>query len=190
MVSALKVGGKRLHELARAGVEVERAPRPVTVTRFVVEPAGQVPTGPVLAIDVECSSGTYIRSLAADLGTLLGGGAHLRNLRRVEVGTFTVDQAVRLDELEASAEPAKAVMPPPDALGAMPRALVQAEVAATVAHGKVLPLALLMGCGATGPGPWAVLDEHGALLAVYQANGHAQAKPVVVLAVQRDPAAG
>jgi tRNA pseudouridine55 synthase len=93
MVSALKVGGRRLHELARAGIEVERAARAVTVSRFEVDlacpaeadaPAGP---GPVLAIDVVCSSGTYVRSLAADLGAALGGGAHLRRLPLAEGAT-------------------------------------------------------------------------------------------------------
>ena len=89
MVSAIQVGGKRLHELAREGIEVEREPRPVTVHRFEVgEPLspGRFP------IEVDCSSGTYIRTLAADLGTALGGGAHLRDLRRTAIGSFTVDQ--------------------------------------------------------------------------------------------------
>ena len=83
MVSALKVGGRRLHELAREGIEVERVPRPVTVFGFDVS-EGSAPG--VLRIDVECSSGTYIRSLAAELGRLLGGGAHLRDLRRTRGG--------------------------------------------------------------------------------------------------------
>ena len=82
----------RLHELAREGIEVERAPRPVTVERFDVAATAD-PT--VLAIDVTCSGGTYIRSLAADLGHLLGGGAHLRNLRRTAVGPFTIEEAAR-----------------------------------------------------------------------------------------------
>src|SRR3954465_7235202 len=89
MVSALKVGGRRLHELAREGIEVERTPRPVTVERFDIastENAG------VLAIDVTCSAGTYVRTLAADLGRLLGGGAHLRHLRRIAVGPYTIDE--------------------------------------------------------------------------------------------------
>jgi tRNA pseudouridine55 synthase len=75
MVSALKVDGRRLHELAREGVEVEREARPVTVHRFDVWPTAD-PL--VYRIEVVCSSGTYIRSLAADLGRLVGGGAHLR----------------------------------------------------------------------------------------------------------------
>jgi len=79
MVSALRVDGRRLHELAREGVVVERKARPVTVYSYDVEPT-QDPL--VVRIEVRCSSGTYVRTLAADLGTLLGGGAHLRNLRR------------------------------------------------------------------------------------------------------------
>ena len=80
MVSALKVDGKRLHELAREGKEVERAARPVRIDRFDIEAfePGPFPQATVL---VDCSSGTYIRSLAADLGTALGGCAHLASLQ-------------------------------------------------------------------------------------------------------------
>ncbi len=96
MVSAVKVGGRRLHALAREGIEVERAPRPVTVYRFDVTPG--LPPG-VFRIEVECSSGTYVRVLAADLGGALGGGAHLRNLRRTRIGSFSADDARLVDEL-------------------------------------------------------------------------------------------
>jgi tRNA pseudouridine55 synthase len=188
MVSALKVGGRRLHELAREGVEVERAARPVTVRRFDVEwaePAGPAgPAGPVLAIDVECSSGTYVRTLAADLGTLLGGGAHLRNLRRTEVGDFSVEGAVTLEALEASPTGSDAVLEPVSALPGMARAVVDQELAAAVRHGKVLRADVLRAAAGTspGPGPWAVLSEDGQLLAVYQPFGEDLAKPAVVLA--------
>ena len=91
MVSAIKIDGKRLHELAREGKEVDRPPRPVRVDRFDVEPV-EGARG-VWRCVVDCSSGTYIRSLAADLGTALGGGAHLRSLRRTSVGGFTLDDA-------------------------------------------------------------------------------------------------
>ena len=90
MVSALKVDGKRLHELAREGIEVERQPRPVTVHRFTVAPTDD-PL--VVRAEVECSSGTYVRTLAADLGHALGGGAHLRDLRRTAIGSFTLAEA-------------------------------------------------------------------------------------------------
>ena len=99
MVSAVKIDGKRLHELAREGVEVERAPRPVTVYRFDIAP----PADPlVYTAAVHCSKGTYIRTLADDLGRLCGGGAHLRGLRRVGVGSFTADEAVGPDAVELS----------------------------------------------------------------------------------------
>lgn len=223
MVSAIKVGGRRLHELARQGVEVERAPRLVRVTRFEVELAGDGAEagsagpglgpgsglGPVLAIDVECSSGTYVRSLAADLGARLGGGAHLRNLRRLSVGRFSVSQAVPLVDLEASPPGLRShyVLAPAEALPGMARAVVGGDLASAVGHGKVLPVEVLSragdassgdaspgalgsegrGSGGTAvgagsaPGPWAVLDETGELLAVYEAHGAGMAKPAVVI---------
>ncbi len=188
MVSALKVGGRRLHELARAGIEVERAARAVTVSRFEVDlacpaeadaPAGP---GPVLAIDVVCSSGTYVRSLAADLGAALGGGAHLRRLRRLAVGSYGLEESVSLGTLERMVDPAGVVLRPLEALRGMARAVVPGDVAAAVGHGKVLPVAALRGWGAEGPAPWAVVSEEGTLLAVYEAHGPQQAKPAVVLA--------
>jgi tRNA pseudouridine55 synthase len=181
MVSAVKIGGRRLHELARAGVEVERPARPVTVWRFDVEAAGTTRTGPVLAIDVECSSGTYVRSLAADLGALLGGGAHLRRLRREAVGEFTVAQAVTLEELEGAASRSHVLLTPAQALRGLPQVAVGQELAAAVGYGQVVGLDVLSQAGATGTGPWAVVDEGGRLLAVYEAHGPLRAKPAVVL---------
>jgi tRNA pseudouridine55 synthase len=203
MVSALKVGGRRLHELARAGIEVERAARPVTVGRFDVAlaevwqagvsladvagcggtgvAADLAASGPVLAIDVLCSSGTYVRSLAADLGTALGGGAHLRRLRRLAVGDYGVEESVSLDALEAMPEPAKVVLRPAEALRGMARVTVTGELAAAVGHGQVLAREALEGLRGAGDGPWAVLSGEGVLLAVYQAHGRQHAKPSVVL---------
>jgi tRNA pseudouridine55 synthase len=183
MVSALKVGGRRLHELARAGIEVERQPRPVTVWRFDVGLAAEGATGPVLSIDVECSSGTYVRSLAADLGARLGGGAHLRRLRREAVGEFTVKEAVTLDALEAAPWRSDTLVTPARALRDLSRAVVGPSVQAAVGFGKVLAADVLRQAGATGPGPWAVLDEDARLLAVYEPFGAAQAKPAVVLSL-------
>ena len=85
MVSAVKVDGRRLHELAREGVEVERAARRVTVSRFDTAPDPARPG--VYRAEVVCSSGTYIRVLADDLGRALGGGAHVANLRRTRIGS-------------------------------------------------------------------------------------------------------
>jgi tRNA pseudouridine55 synthase len=181
MVSALKVDGRRLHELARAGIEVERAPRPVTVWSLDVGLAGNEETGPVLSIDVECSAGTYVRSLAADLGALLGGGAHLQNLRREAVGEFTIKEAVTLGALEASSSKSEALLTPAQAMRELSRATVDKAQRAAVGYGQVLELEVLRQAGAVGPGPWAVVDEDGVLLAVYEACGPRQAKPAVVL---------
>ena len=170
MVSALQVGGRRLHDLARAGVEVERAPRRVTVRRFDVVPAEEAG---VFRVEVDCSSGTYVRTLAADVGTALGGGAHLRRLRRTAIGPFTVEEAVPLDAVGTDA-----VLPPAAAVRHLVPAVVAPEVAAAVATGKVLAPADL---GVSGEGPWAVLDAAGTPLAVPLVDGEGRAKPSVVL---------
>jgi tRNA pseudouridine55 synthase len=165
MVSAVRVGGRRLHELAREGIEVERPPRPVVVHRFDVDSADE-PL--VYRIRVECSSGTYVRTLAADLGHLLGGGAHLRSLRRTAIGSFGEREARPPDEVE--------LLPPAEALRDYERVTVDADTAALIAHGRALP-------AFAGDGPWAVLDDGGRLLAVYEAGG-GEARPAVVLSGQ------
>ena len=168
MVSAVKVGGQRLHSLARAGVEVEREARPVTVHRFDVAP---VPGGEaVLRAAVDCSSGTYVRALAADLGRALGGGAHLRNLRRTAVGGFKLASARPVESVE--------VLPMAQAVKHLAGVTVGSAVAAEVANGRVLDLERL---GAAGDGPWAVHDSEGELLAVYEPFRKG-AKPAVVVA--------
>jgi tRNA pseudouridine55 synthase len=95
MYAALHHEGRRLHELAREGIVVERAARPVTIERL--ELLDWSP--PLLTLDVMCSKGTYIRSLARDLGEALGCGAHLEALRRTAVGTFLVEDAIPLDRV-------------------------------------------------------------------------------------------
>jgi tRNA pseudouridine55 synthase len=171
MVSAVKVDGRRLHELAREGIEVERAARPVTVYRFDVEPVEGDPN--IYRATVECSSGTYVRVLAADLGEALGGGAHLRTLRRTAIGSFGLDEARPLEE--------PLVLPMETAVRDHRSVTVDAATAADVRHGKVLSRAAL-GVDAEGEGPWAVLDEAGSLLAMYEPHKADTVKPSVVLA--------
>jgi tRNA pseudouridine55 synthase len=162
MVSAIRVDGRRLHELAREGIEIERPPRPVTIGSFQVDDG---PEPGVLAIDVTCTAGTYVRTLAADLGHLLGGGAHLRNLRRTAVGAFTLDEAAAPDDCE--------LLPVETAVRSLRRVDIEADVAALVANGRVLPRF-------DGDGPWAVFAA-GVLLGVYEPFRAAEAKPSVVL---------
>ena len=172
MVSAVKVGGRRLHELAREGIEVERDSRPVTVDRYDIEPLAGEPG--VWRAEVVCSSGTYVRVLAADLGAALGGGAHLRALRRTAIGSFRVADAVPVDDVSP-----EGLLTPAQAMRDYPAVTVQGAQAAAVAHGRPLGLADL---GVTGAGPWAVLGADGDLLAVYEPFRGDQAKPAVVVA--------
>ncbi|WP_433733061.1 tRNA pseudouridine(55) synthase TruB [Nocardia sp. CA-129566] len=103
-VSAIKVNGERAYARHRAGEEVRLAARPVTVSRFDILARRDVSVFVDLDVVVECSSGTYIRALARDLGAALGVGGHLTALRRTRVGPFTLDHARTLDELAAAAE--------------------------------------------------------------------------------------
>lgn len=168
MVSAIRVGGRRLYEIAREGKTIERAPRKVTVERFDVAPGGERGT---VAIEVNCSSGTYIRSLADDLGAALGGYAHLRNLVRTRIGAFTLDAACAIDEVERSR-----LRRPIELVGHLDAVDVGAEIASMVAHGRVLAREAL---GVVGPGPW-VIRQGEALLAIYEAHRDGGAKPSLV----------
>lgn len=169
MVSAIKVGGQRLHALARKGEEVERAARPVTVHRFDVD-ATDDPL--VLRVEVECSSGTYIRVLAADLGHALGGGAHLRNLRRTAAGSYTEADAVALEQLTTDR-----VLPMAAAVRDYPSVTLVDAAVDDVRHGRPTELE-------AGEGPVVLLDADGGLLAVYERSPTGRARAAVVV----DPA--
>jgi tRNA pseudouridine55 synthase len=175
MVSAIKVGGRRLHELARAGEDVERAPRKVHISEIVV---GGFEPGPYpeVSLTVECSSGTYIRSLAADLGTALGGCAHLGALRRERVGSFGLTESRLLPDIEAS--PEEAMLAPVVAVRDLEQVRVAGEQVRAIAHGATFAANALVPERA-GPGPFAVIDERDRLLAVYERRG-AGVKPAVV----------
>ena len=137
MYSALHHEGRRLHELARAGITVERAARPVTIE--ALELLARTPD--TLTLDVLCSKGTYIRSLARDLGAALGCGAHLANLRRTAVGEFTLAGAQPLAALAEGTIPlAQALLPAERAVADWPAAHADAETARRVRNG--LPVAL------------------------------------------------
>ncbi|MEZ5251877.1 MAG: hypothetical protein R2713_22535 [Ilumatobacteraceae bacterium] len=168
MVSALKVDGRRLHELAREGIEVEREARPVTIHRFDVT---ETDDPLVYRIVVTCSSGTYVRSLADDLGRLLGGGAHLRALRRTACGSFTEADARPPDEAPLLTAAA--------ALRDYPSVAVDDTAAGAVANGRRLPIDTAW----RGDGPWAIVDARGELLAVYRRHDDRLATPDVVLPV-------
>jgi tRNA pseudouridine55 synthase len=176
MVSALKVGGRRLYELAREGVTVEREARPVTIHDLEVLEFSPCDY-PEVEFRVRCSSGTYVRTLADDLAASLGGRAHLTELRRLAIGSLSVDDAVGLDDLAGLVEVGAApVLEPAEALADLPSATVGEETVSAVRNGVVFPAAVFGGVA----GPFRVLDEGGSLLAVYAVEGP-RARPEVVL---------
>jgi tRNA pseudouridine55 synthase len=161
MVSAVKVDGERLYAKARRGEEVERKPRPVTIHDIVLEHFEPGPAAEASFL-VTCSAGTYIRTLAADVGERLGVGAHLVALRRLGSGRFSLEHAVDLDkvaELATSSRLHEILLSPAEAVSDYPRIVADESTALALQHGK--PLA------ATGlEGPVAVVNDSGELLAM------------------------
>lgn len=153
MYSAIKQGGVRLYDRARAGEEVERAPRQIRIDRLELvafEP-------PRFRIAIACSKGTYIRSLVADIGNALAAGAHLAELRRTRSGKFTLDQAVTLDRLT------EATLIPPEQATDLPSVTVPRALVAQIFNGVQLPVTTF---GAEGLERFQLVDEDGRLLAV------------------------
>ena len=174
-VSAIKIDGQRAYKLTRAGAAPELKPRPVTVYEFTVTDVR--PAGDLLDVDaaVRCSSGTYIRALARDLGRKLGTGGHLTALRRTRVGGYGLDAARTLDQLAERFE----VMPLAEAAAAtFGRRDLSADEARRLAHGGRLPA----GPPGTGTGsPTAAFAPDGSLVALL-AEQDGQARPLVVFA--------
>jgi tRNA pseudouridine55 synthase len=163
MVSALKVDGVRLHQLAREGIEVEREARPITVHSFDVEPTDNPM---IIRATVRCGGGTYIRSLGADLGTALGGGAHIRTLRRHTTGPYSLDEACTLEQ--------PILLPVHDAVRALTTHVLTTEEIDDVLYGRVRE-------AWDGDGPWAAVNADGELVAVFELWKDRIAKPTVVL---------
>lgn len=173
-VSAIKVDGKRAYARVRSGEQVALAARAVTVSRFELLRAGTPRVGVLdLAVEVECSTGTYVRALARDLGEMLGVGGHLTALRRTRVGPFGLAAAVSLEALAEAPEPVPIGLDEAVA-GCFPRRDVDAAQARSVGHGGRLPALGL-------PGPYGVFGPDGQVIAL-MAEHDGVAKPLVVLA--------
>ena len=170
MFSAVRVAGRRLHRAARAGEAVERVPRRVRVLALELLEVAPAGGGVVLArLAVRCGKGTYVRTLAVDVGRALGVPAHLAALRRTEAGPFRLEEATTLQELERLAagdgDALRArILPPAEALRAWPEVRLSAPEARDLAHGK--PLA-----GVRPEGLCRALDLDGRLLAVCEGRG-------------------
>ncbi|MCW2929226.1 MAG: tRNA pseudouridine synthase [Actinomycetia bacterium] len=162
-VSAIKVNGQRAYKLTRAGAEPEMKPRPVTVYDFTV--TGVAKDGDFLDVDatIRCSSGTYIRALARDLGAALGTGGHLAALRRTLVGAYDISQARTLAQLAERYE----VTPLAQAASAaFPGVELTDSQAQRLAHGAQLPLRDVATPSATEGDPLAAFAPDGSLVAL------------------------
>ena len=170
-VSAIKVGGKRAYQLAREGQTVELAARPVRIDRFEVCDVRR--SAEVIDVDVEvdCTSGTYIRALARDIGEALGVGGHLTALRRTRVGRFGLDEARTLDELAEA--PLLSYTLDEACLLAFPRRDLTAEEAESARHGRPLNPAGI-------DGVYAAAAPDGQVISLLR-DGPEKAKSVVVL---------
>ncbi len=147
MVSAIRIGGRRLYEVARQGQEVERPPRSVTVYRLDIEGFAPGPY-PEVSFRVVCGTGTYVRTLADDMARALGGHAHLIALRRVRNGSLEVRNAWSIDdlvELAAADRLEEVLLFPGDALGHMARMDATDEMVPVALAGRRLPIGLLEG---------------------------------------------
>ncbi len=185
MYSAVHVGGRRLHEVARAGQSVDRAPRIVRIDALELlsfEPAQGGMARARLA--VRCGKGTYVRTLAADLGRALSVPAHLAALRRTVAGPFDLSRALTLDEAGALSQAGtlpERLIPPEEALGFLPEARLLAAQARDLAHGRALE-ALGVPSGLVR-----ALDPEGQLLAVCSVEG-GMLRPVRVFPPPRSSA--
>ncbi|CDO30412.1 tRNA pseudouridine(55) synthase TruB [Mycolicibacterium porcinum] len=170
-VSAIKVAGQRAYKLAREGQTVELAARPVRIDRFEVLAVRRVDQFVDVDVDVDCSSGTYIRALARDVGAALGVGGHLTALRRTKVGRYGLDEARTLDDL---ADEARLSYSLDEAclVGFPRRDLTDAETEDT-RHGRALTPAGI-------DGVYAATAPDGRVIALLQ-DGSSRTKNVVVL---------
>jgi tRNA pseudouridine55 synthase len=181
-VSAIKVNGERAYARVRSGEEVKLAARPVTIHRFEVHGLRPVRDGAALDIDVtvECSSGTYIRALARDLGDALGVGGHLTALRRTQVGPYTLGQAHTLEQL---AEELDVLEMSRAARALMPNRELSDEETTEISFGRRIAAGPDAGTpeAATAESPAAAFAPDGTLVALL-ADAGSYAKPVLVFA--------
>jgi tRNA pseudouridine55 synthase len=164
MYSAKKVDGRKLYEHARKGVEIERQPVTINIKRLeMIDTDGIRDPRSAIRIRVVCSAGTYIRTLAEDIGRAVGMGAHLEELRRGRAGKFDISQSVTLAELETDSEPSRLLLPMTDAVAHLPEFKLTAERAEKTLNG--LSTRIESGIFQDGDAI-RMIDEHGDLIAI------------------------
>lgn len=182
MVSARKVGGRKLYELARQGIEIEREAREVDIYHLELIDFAPSPY-PEVTFRTVCSTGTYVRTLADDIAVALGGRAHLSALRRIRNGSLHVNDAVRIEDLESAVADGngdEVMLTPREGLRDLPELVVGDDLVAGVASGLAFPVAALSD-DRPEAGPLRLVGSDGRLLAVYRVE-QGKALPEVVLA--------
>ncbi len=181
MVSARKVGGRKLYELAREGIEIEREARDVNI--YTLELIDFAPSNyPEVTFRTVCSTGTYVRTLGDDIARALGGRAHLAALRRVRNGSLHVNDAVTIDDIQTAVKDESAlelVLTARDGLPDLAEAIVGNDLAAGISNGLSFPASALGG-DAPEEGPVRMVGSDGRLIAVYRIEA-GKALPEVVI---------
>jgi tRNA pseudouridine55 synthase len=180
MYSAVKVGGKKLYELARQGVEVERKPRHVEIRSIHINDLDLSPEHPTVTMTVTCSKGTYIRTLCHDIGAALGVGACMESLIRTRVGRFYLDDSYTLAQITALSlkGQAQTIVVPTESMFDYPKAVIDHEFEKLLYNGNKLPVISVKeglpadveeNCEAGGN--FKIYDEAGQFIGVYEFNG-------------------
>jgi tRNA pseudouridine55 synthase len=182
MVSALRVDGRRLYELAREGKVVDRPPRPVDV--YELEVLDFAPSDyPEATVRIVCGKGTYIRSLADDIAQALGGRAHLTVLRRTRIGSLDIEPSghtiAELERVAGEERLSDLIVTPAEGLRDLPAVKVDAPTAEAVTHGVQFPTSLIA-AEVADEQAFRVLSATGELLAVYRATGSRVVAEVVL----------
>jgi len=173
--SAIKIGGERAYQLARSGHPVELPPRIVEIRSIQIVRY----EFPLLEVDIECGGGTYIRSIARDLGEKLGCGALLESLVRIWVGPFHLNDALTPEELRAK-EISQCLRGMEEAVAHLPRVVIQDSLIKRLLNGQAVPLQPLETASPSGI-PVAVFDPQGKLVGIAEVSKGKQLKPKVNL---------
>jgi tRNA pseudouridine55 synthase len=179
--SALKIKGRRAYDLARSGRTVDLAPRVVQIDRIAVLAYGW----PELELEIDCSKGTYIRSIARDVGEALGCGGYVQSLVRTRIGPFTIEEAI--DPLSLSADSiGRLLRPAADAVAHLPRFVLEASEIEAVAHGRTVAVPEIQRpappANLTHVGQVALVDTVGRLLALAELDSEGKSlQPRIVL---------
>jgi tRNA pseudouridine55 synthase len=175
--SAIKIKGRRAYDYARRGTLLDLSPRPVRIDRIDILSYDW----PTLQLEIECGAGTYIRSIARDLGQALGCGGLLAELVRCGVGPFTLEHAVELGNLDAGALP-RALRPPLEAILHLPRLLLDPAQVLRVRKGQTLDAERIeRAAGSLEAGPYALIDPAGTLVAVADLVPPSLVRPRIIL---------